>query len=104
MGGLGVGFGFVASDERTICFFDEVWIDCISGFCRRGHFSAKFSIQSAFVDCRLLVLDSANLASDSANHLPVGGLNYQAKEFTYSLDLLSAPYQSPCQIECAIDF
>ena len=85
VGSLGTGFGFITSYERTICFFDEVWSGCISGFYRRRHFSAKFSIPSAFVDYRLLVLDSANLASDSANHLSVGGVNYPAKEFTYSL-------------------
>lgn len=98
VGSLGAGFGFVASDERTICFFDEVWSGCISGFCRRGYFPAKFSIQSPFVDCRLPVLDSANLASDSANHLSVGGLNYLAEGFTYSLDLPFAAQRSSCYL------
>ena len=77
VGSLGVGFGFVAGGERTICFFDDIWSGCIFSFCCRGHFFLQsFSHQSAFVDCRPLVLDSANLAFDSVNHLSVGGLNY----------------------------
>lgn len=80
-GRLGVGFGSATGYERTICFYDEVWIVRISGLCRRRHFSAKFSIQSAFVDRYFCVMDSANLASDSADHLSVGRLIYEQKSF-----------------------
>lgn len=54
----------------------------ISGLCRR-YFSAKFSIQSTFIDRYLCVRTVQNLASDSADNLLVGRLFYEQKSFYF---------------------
>ena len=58
-GSLGIGFGSATGHEWTICFYDEIWIRPYFRSLSLPVFSAKFSIQSAFIDRYLCVMDSA---------------------------------------------